>query len=117
MVGVFGGIDYGFNIDSEATNNFTSIELSLDDIVNCAEAMLINSFKPALNDKFVNNLLRKQLKTVKYFRDKGYGGMSIELNFKNTGVKFYSSAVLPKDFHMFQYDLNSKDDNAQIFPF
>jgi len=56
MFGIFDGIDYGYDYTSQDKENFYTKELSLNDIVNCAEAMLINSFKPKLNQKFKNNL-------------------------------------------------------------
>lgn len=114
MLGGFGKTHAGWDLNNNDLKNLNTEPIPFDDIINCAEAILINSFKPEMNSIFKNNLLKNNLKTVKYFREKGYGGISFELNMEGGNQRFFSPSVPARNFFMFDYDLRADKNNVHL---
>lgn len=111
---LLGGASNNYKFSRNDIQNMDTSKIPYEDLINSAEAILINSFKPTMNTKFVNNLLQKKLKTIQYFRQKGYGGISFELNFQKQKQNFFSDHQGRNNFFLFDYDLTSNKNGAKF---
>jgi hypothetical protein len=114
MLGNVGQFQAGYDLDFD---KFENIQKSLpkDEIVNLAEAVLINSFKPRYNEKFSKNLVTNGLKVLNRVRKMKYSGISYELNIKNSGYVVGSDVVAPSFEHFLSRDIESKKNDREFF--
>ncbi|MDU1453163.1 hypothetical protein [Paraclostridium sordellii] len=118
---VFDGISKEFMCTEEETHshieNVIKNKLEENQIINIAEAAMINYFKPKYNTNFIENFPNEKHKGYRQYYDLDYNSISIELDmsFDNHNIILYTETNYIKPFRYIKYNIFNDPNRADMY--